>query len=149
MEESKNLPQAQPSAIDQMAKTHIPPMDLSKRQFRQQQLNTTPEELNAYQSASVLMQALAEEAMQWRNQLSQEFQPSIIAILHGGIQIVVHTLAQVSFHGIRIEGELNGAPCSMLAHQSSVQLLCHAIKVEKEKPSRRIGFIWEDKEIEV
>ena len=75
--------------------------------------------------------------------------PAIIAILYGGIQINVKTLSQVSFHGIRIEGELNGAPCTMLAHQSSVQMLCHAVKNEPDSPSRPIGFIWDSNEIEV
>ena len=109
----------------------------------------TKEEQDHYQSASVFMESLAKEALEWKRCLGDEYHPAIIAILYGGIQINVKTLSQVSFHGIRIEGELNGAPCTMLAHQSSVQMLCHAVKNEPDSPSRPIGFIWDSNEIEV
>ena len=109
----------------------------------------TQEEINEYQSASVLMQALADDAFRWKEKLTQEFRPAILAVLYGGIQIYVQTLSQVSFHGIRIEGTMNGAPCSLLAHQSTVQLLCYAEKVDAEEPKNPIGFVWDDKRIEV
>ena len=81
--------------------------------------------------------------------LPESYRPAILAVLHGGVQIKVNTLSQVSFHGIRIEGELNGGPCSLLAHQSTVQILCYGHQVvEKEEP-RPIGFIWPDNEVEV
>lgn len=105
---------------------------------------------NEYQSASVIMRAIAEEALAWKEQLPENFRPAIIAIMHGGIQIHVSSLSQVSFHGIRIEGMLNGSPCSMYAHQSTVQILCYGEEIkeptEKKNP---IGFIWEDNKIEV
>ena len=107
----------------------------------------TQEEINEYQSASVLMQALAEEALQWKERLPENYKPAILAILYGGIQIHVQTLSQVSFHGIRIEGSMNGAPCSLLAHQSTVQLLCYAEEIKgKRNP---IGFVWDNKRVEV
>ena len=107
------------------------------------------QEINNYQSASVLMQALADDALRWKKQLTEEFRPAILAVLYGGIQIHVQTLSQVSFHGIRVEGTMNGAPCSLLAHQSTVQLLCYAEKVDAEEPKNPIGFVWDDKRIEV
>ena len=64
----------------------------------------TTEEMNEYRSAAVFIQALAEEAMEWRKQLPENYRPAILAVLYGGVQIPVHTLSQVSFHGIRIEG---------------------------------------------
>lgn len=76
-------------------------------------------------------------------------QPVILAILNGGIQIDVERMAQESFHGIRIEGLLNGNPCMLLSHQSSVQLLCFVQKVEKENYRRKIGFIIDGVETEV
>lgn len=109
----------------------------------------TQEEINEYQSASVLMKALADEALQWKEKLPEDFSPAILAVLYGGIQIHVQTLSQVSFHGIRVEGTLNGAPCSILAHQSTIQLLCYAEEVNSEVPRNPIGFVWDDNKIEV
>ncbi len=107
------------------------------------------EEINEYQSASVLMQALAKEATQWKEQLPDDFRPAILAILPGGLQINMHTLSQVTFHGIRIEGKMNDSPCSLLAHQSTVQILCYAEEITPESPRRPIGFIWDDNVVEV
>lgn len=107
----------------------------------------TSEERNEYQSASVLVRALAEAALQWKEQLPANCKPAILAFLHGGIQIHVQTLSQFSFHGIRIEGTLNGAPCSVLAHQSTMQMVCHIEEVTSS--ARPIGFIWDGKKVEV
>ncbi|MEW7992296.1 MAG: hypothetical protein AB2724_11755 [Candidatus Thiodiazotropha sp.] len=109
----------------------------------------TQQEINNYQSASVLMKALAEEALQWKESLSENYRPAILAVLYSGIQIHVNSLSQVSFHGIRVEGTMNGAPCSLLAHQSTIQLLCYAEKVTAENPRNPIGFVWDDNRIEV
>jgi hypothetical protein len=106
----------------------------------------TPKEQNNYQSAGVLMRRLADTIAQWRTQVPDDSQPAITAILHGGIQINVSLLAEESFHGIRIEGTINGSPCMLLAHQSSVQLLCYVAKVEKEESRRKIGFIIDGQE---
>ena len=108
-----------------------------------------PEQLNEYRSASAFMQAIANEALMWKQQLPENFRPAILAIVHGGVQIQVHALSQVSFHGIRIEGELNGGPCSLLAHQSTVQILCYGQPIIEQEEPRPIGFIWPDNEVEV
>ncbi len=109
----------------------------------------TQEEVNDYQSASVLMEVLANEALQWKEQLPKDYTPAIRAILYGGIQIQVHSLSKVSFHGIRIEGLMNGAPCSLLAHQSTVQLLCYGEEVTPDMERHPIGFIWDNNKVEV
>ena len=109
----------------------------------------TREEVNDYQSASVLIEAIAAEAGRWKEQLSEGFRPAVLAVLNGGIQIQIQNLSQISFHGIKVEGLLDGAPCSLLAHQSTIQLLCYAEKVVSEKPRNPIGFIWDDIKIEV
>lgn len=104
----------------------------------------TLEESNNFQSAGVLLRRLADSIVQWRAQLLEEenIQPAVLAILHGGLQIEVETLAQESFHGIRIEGKIKGSPCIMLAHQATVQLLCFIQQVEPpERPRRPIGFV--------
>lgn len=88
------------------------------------------------------MERLATSISEWRKQLPEGLQPAVIAILHGGIQIEVTSLAQESFHGIRVEGKINGEVCLILAHQSTIQLLCYAQSINPpETPSRKIGFI--------
>jgi len=106
-------------------------------------------ESNAYRSAGVFMKSIADEAWSWRESLQEGFQPSIVALLDGGIQIDVQKLSQVSFHGIRIEGTIGGNPCVMFSHQANVQILCHAVEIKEDIPARSIGFIWPDKEIKI
>ena len=112
-------------------------------------VSSEEETSNEYRSAGVLMRRLADTVIQWRSQLPEDQQPAILAVLNGGIQINVLRLAQESFHGIRIEGTINGSPCMLLSHQSSVQLLCYVEKVEKKQFRRRIGFIIDGEEEEV
>jgi hypothetical protein len=107
------------------------------------------EEVNEYQSAGTLMRRLVDSITQWRRQLPPEQQPAILAILNGGIQIRVELLAEESFHGIRIEGTLGGNRCMVLAHQSTVQLLCYIEEIEQEENRRTIGFIIDGKEQQV
>tara|TARA_R110002049_G_scaffold307135_1_gene506885 strand:+ start:1961 stop:2464 length:504 start_codon:yes stop_codon:yes gene_type:complete len=109
----------------------------------------TQQEINEYQSASVFMKALADSALEWKQSLPEGYVPAILAVLYGGIQINVHNLAQVSFHGIRIQGDFNGSPCTMLAHQSTVQMLCYAQESSPDKPKNPIGFLWQGHKVEV
>ncbi len=94
------------------------------------------------QSAGELMRRLAGTITQWRKELPQGVQPALLALAHGGVQISVTSLAQESFHGIRIDGHINGAPCMLLAHQATVQILCYAEEIKPpEQPKRSIGFV--------
>jgi hypothetical protein len=110
--------------------------------------NCSPEEINEFRSAGVLLKALAAEAKAWSAQLPPNYYPAIVAILYGGLQVQVRTLAQVSFDGIRVEGLLGESPCSILAHQNTVQLICHAIRLDVQEEDveepHPIGFIWPD-----
>ena len=106
----------------------------------------TQKELNTYQSAGVLVRRLAETVTQWRTQVPADSQPAVIAILQGGVQVSVSLLAEESFHGIRIEGTVDGSPCMVLTHQASVQLLCFVAKVENEELRRKIGFVIDGQE---
>ncbi len=130
-----------PGALDLSSLRYPKPTDAS-----QQIIENATE--NSYQSARALLQRLSETMTQWRKELSDDVQPAILAVLNGGIQIDVERMAQESFHGIRIEGLLNGNPCMLLSHQSSVQLLCFVQKIEKAKPRRKIGFIIDGVETE-
>lgn len=106
--------------------------------------------MNEYRSAGVLLEALAAEARGWHEKLPPRYRPAIAALLHGGLQIEVRTLAQISFDGIRIEGLMGGNPCSLLAHQSTVQLICYAVDTENEEVAPRpIGFIWPDRDEQI
>ncbi|MGX5203378.1 hypothetical protein [Aliikangiella sp. IMCC44632] len=125
----------------------VPQRALPNLQAPQQAVS--PAQANEYQSAGVLMRRLADTMTQWRKQLPADEEPAILAVLYGGIQITVERLAQESFHGIRIEGQMNGSPCMLLAHQSTVQLLCFVKKVEPKQVKRRIGFIIDGEEEEV
>lgn len=107
------------------------------------------EDLNQFRSAGVLLEALAAEARAWSAKLPAGYRPAIVALLNGGLQIEVRTLAQVSFDGIRIEGLMGGNPCSLLAHQSTVQLVCYAVNIaeaDEEGRHHPIGFIWPDRD---
>lgn len=128
-------------------------LDLSSLRYPRPSDNTTQQIMesakeNSYQSARALLQRLSQTVTEWRKQLDDDVQPAILAIMNGGIQIDVERMAQESFHGIRIEGLLNGNPCMLLSHQSSVQLLCFVQKIEQEKQRRKIGFIIDGVETE-
>ncbi len=77
------------------------------------------------------------------------FQPAVMAILHGGVQVKVVRLAQVSFDGIRIEGLLQGNPVTLFAHQSTVQMMCFAKEIREAEERNPIGFIWPDREEDI
>jgi len=125
--------------------------------FRQPQPQAcSNEDQNEYRSAGVLLQAMADEAREWSKQLPPNYRPAIVAILHGGVQVQVRSLAQVSFDGIRIEGTMGAdIPCSMLAHQDTVQLVCYAVELDTEDENSEeaapnpIGFIWADHDEEI
>ena len=66
----------------------------------------------------------------------------MIYALTAGVILRVESLTEESYHGIAIEAILTdtGSRCLLIAHQSSLQLLCVAETVTPEKPKRRIGF---------
>ena len=121
---------------------------INSPEFRMPEL-PSQEEVNDYQSASILIDALVKEAFSWRDLLPENYRPVVVGILYGGTQIYVHTLTKISFHGIRIEGTINGAPCSLLTHQSTVQLLCYAEELQPETERFPIGFVWDDNKVEL
>jgi hypothetical protein len=100
------------------------------------------EETNHFQSAGVMLRRLAESIRAWRAQLPNDLQPGVIALLNSGVQIDVASLAQESFHGIRVSGRIGDAECVVLAHQATLQILCIAQPVRPpDSPKRPIGFI--------
>jgi hypothetical protein len=127
------------------------PPEIPKENLSKQPNICSREDENEFRSAGVLLEALAIEARAWSEQLPPNFRPAIVAILHGGVQVQVRTLAQVSFDGIRIEGTMGeDIPCSMLAHQDTIQLICYAVALDEQTEEEQaraknpIGFIWAD-----
>jgi len=125
----------QQNLMDYLSKQMVPVPDFTPPSARDDKTCPVspycdPENTNDFRSAGVLLKALAAEARAWSQKLPPEFRPAIVAVLHGGLQIQVRTLAQVSFDGIRIEGIMGDSPCSLLAHQDTIQLVCHAIHKE-------------------
>jgi len=138
----KKLIASNPGALDLSSLRYPRPHDEASQQI----MENVQE--NSYQSSRALLQRLSQTMSDWRKELDEDVQPAIVAILNGGLRIDVERMAQESFHGIRIEGLLNGNPCMLLSHQSSVQLLCFVQKIENEKPRRKIGFIIDGVETE-
>jgi hypothetical protein len=147
----------QQNLMDYLSREMVPVPGFTPPSAREDKLcplppSCTEENSNEFRSAGVLLQALAAEARAWSHKLPPEFRPAIVAVLHGGLQIQVHSLAQVSFDGIRIEGIMGDSPCSLLAHQNTIQLVCHAIHnagEHDEPPHNPIGFIWPDHDEEI
>jgi hypothetical protein len=107
------------------------------------------EQQNGFQSASAFIESIANEALVWKDALPEGHSPKVLAFLYGGMSINVKNLTKVSFSGIRIEGEYNGEPCALLAHQSTVQILCYGPKIKAEVKKMPIGFFWDENELEV
>ena len=146
--EGEGLAETTQQLLDAMNKTPVPLMD--EPGYRIPQIHIpSHQEVHEYQSASVFMEAVAREALRWKESVPEDSNPAILALLYGGIQISVRSLSQVSFHGIMIEGLLNGAQCSLLAHQSTVQVLCYAEKKVEDESRNPIGFIWGENVVEV
>ncbi len=138
----KKLIASNPGALDLSSLRYPRPHDESTQQIMENAQE------NSYQSSRALLQRLSQTMTDWRKELNDDVQPAIVAILNGGLRIDVERMAQESFHGIRIEGILNGNPCMLLSHQSSVQLLCFVQKIEKENPRGKIGFVIDGVETE-
>ena len=99
------------------------------------------EERHSYESSKDLINSVVTTIRQWKKSQPITCEPAVMALLHGGIQIEVSSLTNVSFNGLRIEGSLGGRPCVLLAHQATVQLLCYPAESVQEQPRRKIGFV--------
>ena len=139
------IQQRQPQEVELFHNVHP---DVKPPKTDLEDLYTAHQEINDYRSAGELIRSLARTIKKWRQQMPKDAEPTIVAILNGGLQIQVSRLVQESFHGIRVEGTAGGNPCMVLAHQNNIELLCYVQKVKEEEPERRIGFVIEGKETE-
>lgn len=99
-------------------------------------------QMHSYESSGALIKRLAETVNHWKTEVSEEFQPVILAILQGGISIEVSTLSEDGFNGVRIDGKFNGNQCMVVTHQATVQMLCYLEKIEKEEDRKPIRFVY-------
>ena len=107
----------------------------------------TPAEQHAYESAGTLIGKLAARIKCWQQQIPPDAQPVILAILTDGTSIRVSRLFQQGHNGILVEGKVGDAPCMVLAHQATLQLLCYVEHMEDpEKEIAPIGFDYYGKE---
>jgi len=104
-------------------------------------LSSMPEEQkHRFESSGEFIKRLAIRIARWREQLPEDEEPAIFALMSNGDAVAVHTLGEDGHSSVVVEGTLNGAPCMLITHQSSFQIVCYTRKIEPEKPERKIGF---------
>jgi hypothetical protein len=108
----------------------------------------TLEERHDYASSQVLLERLRGRLRAWRENLPADAQPVIIAVLPNGTAVRVKELSEEGHNGVAITGLVGDTQCLLLAHQSSLQLLCYIEKVEEPKKRYRIGFRLAGKQFE-
>ena len=63
-----------------------------------------------------------------------------------GDAVEVETIGEDGHSSVVVEGNIQGAPCMFVSHQSSFQIVCYTRKIEEleeedePKPRRKIGF---------
>ena len=139
------IQQRQPSDVEIFHNVHP---DVKPPCLSVEEMGLSHQDVNDYRSAGELIKSLAKTIHTWRQHMPKDAEPTIVAMLNGGLQIHVTRLVQESFHGIRIEGTAGGNPCMVLTHQNNVELLCYVQQVAEEEPKQRIGFIIDGHEIE-
>jgi len=100
-------------------------------------------EVNSYASAGVLIERLKQRYKLWSEQLPEDVQPALYAILVNGVTIKALSFEKEGHNGIAIYGEINGMPgtCLVITHQAGLQIFCVAEKLEEKTERRTIGFI--------
>ena len=98
------------------------------------------EEQHRFESAGEFVQRLATRVQKWREQLPDDQEPVILALLPNGGSIEVWSLGEDGHSSVVVEGEMDGASCMFVSHQASFQILCYTRKIEPETEPRKIGF---------
>lgn len=113
-------------------------------------LSHMPEEQkHRFESSGEFIRRLAFRISRWRDGLPEDEEPAILALMSNGDAVEVHTLGEDGHSSVVVEGVLSGAPCMLISHQSSFQVICYTRKIEEKKPARKIGFHVGGEEIEV
>jgi len=104
-------------------------------------LSSMPEEQkHRFESSGEFIRRLASRIALWREELPDDEEPAIFALMSNGDAVEVYTIGEDGHSSVVVEGNLNGAPCMLITHQSSLQVVCYTRKIEDEKPPRMIGF---------
>lgn len=101
----------------------------------------TQEEIHEYESAQALISRLHRRYEAWMNQLPEDVQPAIYAVLSNGLMVRVLSLSPEGHSGVAISGEIEGTQCLIITHHAGVQLMCVAEAVAKGEERKPIGFI--------
>jgi hypothetical protein len=106
------------------------------------------EKKHRFESSGEFIRRLAFRIGKWREDLPDEEEPAIFALLSNGDAVEVYTIGEDGHSSVVVEGNLNGSSCMFISHQSSFQVVCYTRKIEDEKPARMIGFHVGGEEIE-
>lgn len=98
------------------------------------------EQKHRFESSGEFIRRLAVRISKWREELPEDQEPAIFALMSNGDAVEVHTLGEDGHSSVVVEGNLNGSPCMFISHQSSFQVVCYTRKVVQETPRRKIGF---------
>ena len=92
-----------------------------------------------FESAGEFVRRLAFRVEKWREQLAEDEQPVILALLPNGSAVEVWSVGEDGHSSVVVEGAVEGSPCMFVSHQASFQILCYTRKVAPEE-KRKIGF---------
>lgn len=108
------------------------------------------EQQHRFESSGEFIRRLALRVTKWRENLPDDQEPVIYALMSTGDVVEVFSLGEDGHSSVVVEGVLDGTPCMFISHQSSFQVLCYTrvIEEEEEKPRRKIGFHVGGEEIE-
>lgn len=105
------------------------------------------ESQHRFESAGEFVRRLAHRVQKWREQLPEDEQPVILALLPNGNAVQVWSVGEDGHSSVVVEGSMEGSPCMFISHQASFQILCYTQKIEPEN-RRKIGFHVGGEEIE-
>lgn len=100
-------------------------------------------EINSYASARVLINRLKERYRLWSEQLPENVQPAIYALLTNGVLLKASSFEEEGHNGIAIYGEISGTSgnCLVITHQAGLQIFCMVEEVAQKNERRTIGFV--------
>ena len=112
--------------------------------------NMPAEQEHRFESSGEFIRRLAARITKWREQLADDEEPAIFALMSNGDAVAVERVGEDGHSSVVVEGLLNGLPCMFISHQSSFQIVCYTHKIEEEEPEprRKIGFYVGGEELE-
>ena len=106
------------------------------------------EQKHRFESSGEFIRRLVLRITKWREDLPEDQEPAIMALMSNGDAVEVHSLGEDGHSSVVVEGSLEGSPCMFISHQSSFQVLCYTRKIVENSARRKIGFHVGGEEIE-